>query len=239
MGAKNTEAVKQQAYQDGYAAGMRDGQQQAQADLALVQQHLQNTLIALQNSLEQRDVVLQNQMLGLVMRSAEAVIGHAALHYAPEILEHHLRQILPLVKADESLTLRIHPSARGFHEKLQLPQASILGLTMRVLPDTQLGSVDAVVEWANGGVESRLEAHTKALTELWTAAGAHALPSAPLPANLDPIPTSRHVVVPSARDSGGAASAPPSAPVIDAATEAARARAAALLGDDELVDALK
>jgi flagellar biosynthesis/type III secretory pathway protein FliH len=237
---RHVEAIKQQAYEDGFTAGIQEGQKQAQADLALLQQNMQNTLMALQNSLQERENVLQTQLLSLMVRLIEALVGHAGRHYAPEILEHHLRQLLPLVKTDEQLTLRIHPSARGYHEKLQLPQASILGLTMRVIPDSTLGAVDAVIEWANGGVESRLEEHTQALQAFFQAVGTHALPPVSLTEAAD-VPVS--LAAPVAMATPNPMPAPVSVPIAptaaDEATAAARARAAALLGDDELVDALK
>lgn len=227
------EQQRQQAHNDGYAAGVAEGQKQAQADLAQLQQNLQNTLIALQKAQAEREVQLLAQTLTLVRASLHRIIGHAAEHYGPELLETHLRNLLDSLKADESLTLRIHPGARGFHEKLQLPQAAILGLPMQIVPDAALGPTDAVVEWRNGGVESRLASHLAELDSLLLGVGA-----APLPLSVAPPPPPGQAA---AEQPAGAPQSPPPAggePLSDAEA-AAKARAAELLGDDDLVEALK
>lgn len=228
---RSMEARLQQAYTEGHTVGLAEGQQQAQADLARLQQHLQNTLMALQQSLEAREAQLTRNLLGLLQGTLANIIGHASGHYGAELLEHHLRALLPLAKTDEALTLRIHPAARGYHEKLGLPQANVLGLPLRIIPDSTLGPVDAIMEWQHGGVEARLDEHLQTLQSLLTAAGA-----TPLPKPDFTTPTLAPVTNP------GVIPAPPTSKADDPLATAERernARAAALLGDDELVDALK
>ncbi|RYG60449.1 MAG: hypothetical protein EON60_07145 [Alphaproteobacteria bacterium] len=224
-------AVRQGIYDEGYAAGMEEGQKQAQADLAQLQQHLQNTLLALQKTQDEREEHLLTQMLGLLRVTLHRLVGQVADNYGPELLEHHLRTLLPLLKSDEALTLRIHPAARGFHEKLGLPQASIMGLPMHIASDPTLGQTDAVVMWTNGGVESKLEAHMTAVDDALAGAGAQML-NVEHKANLN--------VTPAAAPRAAAPAAEAPASDMDTATRAAKARADALLGDeDDLVDALK
>lgn len=227
--SRSMEAIKQEAY----AAGLAEGQKQAQADLAQLQQHLQNTIVSLQKSLAEREEQITRQCLGLLGVTITHLLGHAGSHYGAELLEHHLRTLLPLIKTDESLTLRIHPAARGYHEKLGLPQASILGLPMHVVPDATLGPTDAIIEWANGGVESKASAHLQHVAELLAGAGAPPVGAGALP-NLSATPTPPPAATAAPADAGTAAS-----PEMSAAEQAAKARAAALLGDDDLVDALK
>jgi flagellar biosynthesis/type III secretory pathway protein FliH len=236
-GAKQQETQRQQAYQDGYTAGLQAGQEQAQADLALLQQHMQQTLHALQQGLNDREEQLQAQLLGLLNVTLQQILGHAAQHYGALLLEHHLRTLLPLVKTDEALTLYIHPSARGYHEKLGLSQASVLGLTMRIVVDGKMGPVDAVVEWQNGGVENRLAQHIQALHTLLLGAGAAALEVPVTIPTFEPHRASAEPFVPQAVQPAGASQV--ATDPLDAMTEANKARAAALLGDDELLDALK
>lgn len=229
------EEMRQQAYDEGFAAGVSEGQKQAQADLAQLQQHLQNALLALQTTQNEREEQLLMQMLSLLRVSLHHLVGQVAANYGPELLEHHLRALMPLLKGDEALTLRIHPTARGFHEKLGLPQASIMGLPMNVTSDPSLGQTDAVVLWANGGVESKLAAHLAEVDTLLAGAGAHML-NVEHKTNLNVLPT------PVARPEVRPAESLPAEPVseMDEAARAARARADALLGDeDDLVDALK
>jgi flagellar biosynthesis/type III secretory pathway protein FliH len=222
--SRDPEVLRQQAYAEGHTAGLQEGQAQAQADLLRLQQHLQNTLLALQTSLEDRERVLIGNLLGLVQASLGHILGHAAQHYGAEILEHHLRALLALARTDEALTLRIHPQARGYHEKLGLPQANIMGLALRVVPDTTLGSVDAVVEWQHGGIEARFADHAASLEKLLTTAGAATVPTP----NLNLAAT-----VPTATPTPGAG------PAASTVASARADRAAALLGDDDLIDALK
>lgn len=229
------EEARQAAYADGYAAGLAEGQQQAQADLAQLQQHLQNTLLTLQTAINEREEHLLMQCLSLLRVSLHHVVGHAANAYGPELLEHHLRALLPLLKMDETLTLKIHPAARGFHEKLGLPQAAIMGLPMHIAADPALGQTDAVIQWANGGVESKLAQHLADVDKMLAGAGTTMLPTDHKP-NLNVTPSP--VVAASAR----IAEAVPDAPLglDEEATRAAKARADALLGDDDdMVDALK
>jgi flagellar biosynthesis/type III secretory pathway protein FliH len=229
--SRSSEAKLQQAFAEGHAAGLVEGQQQAQADLARLQQHTQNTLLALQQATEAREEKLLKNLLGLLQGTLQNLLGHASHHYGAEVLEHHLRALLPLAKTDEALTLRLHPAARGYHEKLGLPQAQVLGLPLRIVPDSNLGATDALIEWQHGGVEARLADHTAAVQELLTAAGATALPKPDFTTPTRP-PTA-----------GPALASPHAAPTADDpvanAAHARAARAAALLGDDDLVDALK
>ncbi len=252
------EDVRRAGYDEGFAAGIAEGQQQAQADLAQIQQHLQNTLLALQKTVNEREQELLKQMLTLLRQTLYHVVGHAVRQYPAELFEHHLRTLLPLLSGGETLTLRVHPSARGYHEKLALPQASIMGMAMNVKSDATLGPTDAVVEWANGGVENKLDLHLKAVDDLLSGAGATMLP-VETRANLSPQP----VKGPEIPTQAGTPQTPPAAtvpastetsltegqePVTEgegdiesAAAKAARDRARQLLGDDDddLVDALK
>lgn len=242
--AKQLDEARQSAYAEGYAKGLEEGQSQAQADLAQLQQHLQNTILALQTSQTQREEQLLVQMLSLMRVSIHQLLGHVAVYLGPELLEHHLRALLPMLVTDESLTLKIHPAARGFHEKLGLPQAAIMGLPMNIVSDPALGHTDAVVQWTNGGVESKLAQHLQHLDTLLAGVGAQML-STEHKADLGPR-APQTMAAPAAPSETIAAATPAmqTVPGIlpdveDEAQRAARARADALLGDDDMVDALK
>lgn len=240
------EDIRRAGYDEGFAAGLAEGQMQAQADLAQIQQHLQNTLISLQKAVNEREEELLKQMLTLLRQTLHHVIGHAVRQYPAELFEHHLRTLLPLLSGNEALTLRLHPSARGYHEKLALPQASIMGMPMNVKSDPTLGPTDAVVEWANGGVENKLELHLRAIDDLLSGAGAAVLPVESR-ADLSPQPTAQAEAAPAAAPAGQPESSTDAVAengaddMESAAAKAARDRARQLLGDDDddLVDALK
>ena len=240
------EDIRRAGYDEGYATGLVEGQKQAQADLALVQQHVQNTLMSLQKATQEREEELLRQTLTLLRQTLHHMVGHAVRHYPSELFEHHLRTIIPLLGGDQSLTLRIHPSARGYHEKLALPQASIMGMPMNLKSDASLGPTDAVVEWTNGGVEAKLAQHLAAVDDLLAGAGAALLPVesrpdlSPQAATLAPQAARDTDLAPPLTDQPPVASEP-AADIESAAASAARDRARQLLGDDDddLVDALK
>ncbi len=238
--SRTAEAKLQQAYSEGHAAGLVEGQQQAQADLARLQQHTQNTLMAMQQAMEVRDGQLLNNLLGLLQGTLQCLLGHASQHYGPEVLEHHLRALLPLANTEENLTLKLHPSARGYHEKLNLPHATVLGLPLRIVTDSALGPTDALVEWQHGGVEAKLADHNAAVQALLTAAGATPLPKPDFTTPTLPPATELNMVAPE-QPAPPAPKPSPAAPdpALFAAAQERAARAAALLGDDDLVDALK
>lgn len=226
VAGKVLEEARQEAYAQGFAAGEEAGRQQAQEEIQALATQMQGLLTGLQESMVERDKQLLNNTLSLVRLSLHQILGQAATNYPDTLLEHHLRAVQPLIRQEESLTLRIHPGAQGFHEKLKLPHAHILGLPMQIVTDPTLALTDVVVEWKGGGVESKLATHWEALSALLTGAGGTAFPVPDLPGK-------------------GPATAPAESPATSATTEVSspesplRARAAELLGDEELIDALK
>lgn len=240
------EELRQQAYAEGVAAGQAQGQAMAEAEVARLQAYITSLTAQLETILAEREQTLLHQMLGFVRGTLQHVLGQAVKYYPDELLAHHLQTLVPLAKAGEALVLRINPQARGFHEKLGLPQANILGVPMQIVPDPALGVTDALLEWQHGGLESKAAQHVAWLNDLLTAAGAVAIavpevvypPRASAPAGVQPT----HGAQP-APQAEAAAMEPPRAPPVDeaaqAALQASKDRAAALLGDDELVDALK
>jgi flagellar biosynthesis/type III secretory pathway protein FliH len=239
--SKELAAARQQTYNEAFAAGQAAGsvqaQAQAQADLAQLQQNLSSALAAIHAAASQREELLVNQLLSLCRLTLQQIIGHASQHYAPQLLEHHLRSLLNLVKTEEKLVLRIHPNARGYHEKLGLAHASIMGLPVTVVADASLGPTDALIEWQNGGVESKLANHLHLLNELFAGAGANPQLAVPGTPNLSPTPAASAAV--NALPGHPPSTATPAAPLPESAASLMQQRAAALLGDDELVDALK
>ena len=251
------EELRQQAYAEGMAVGQAEGQAMAQAEAVHFQAYFASMTAQLEGMLAEREQALLHQMLGFVRGTLQHVLGQVVKYYPDELLAHHLQTLVPLAKAGETLVLRINPQARGFHEKLGLPQANILGVPMQIVPDPTLGLTDALLEWQHGGLESKAAQHMAWLNDLLMAAGAAAIA----------VPEVTYAARDVAREmradgqqsgglSGGgeksaipagtAAPMPPPAatpPTVDdvaqAALQASKDRAAALLGDDELVDALK
>jgi flagellar assembly protein FliH len=234
------EELRQQAYAEGVAAGQAQGQAMAEGEVARLQAYITSMTAQLEGVLAERERTLLHQMLGFVRGTLQHVLGQAVKYYPDELLAHHLQTLVPLAKAGEALVLRINPQARGFHEKLGLPQANILGVPMQIVPDPALGLTDALLEWQHGGLESKAAQHVAWLNDLLTAAGAAAIA---VPDVVYPPRAGAPIGVQAAPAPQAAAVEPLRAPAVDeaaqAALQASKDRAAALLGDDELVDALK
>ncbi len=178
---------------------------------------LADQLTQAQKAWEERSV---RQLLVLWHGSFSRLLGQAVQHYPEQILEQHLKSLLPLITTGEDLTLRINPGARHFHDKLGLAHAHISGHEFRIVDDHSLPVTDCVVEWRSGGLEARVHDHEKLMAELLVQAGANVEAPPPHPAG-----------APAAAETA-------TGPVAEAAT-AAKTRASELLGDDELVEALK
>jgi flagellar biosynthesis/type III secretory pathway protein FliH len=213
--------IIEQVRAEAYAAGLNEGKNVATAEVA----DLTKRLTALTGQLTQAQAAWEErslrQLLTLWHASFSRLLGQAAQHYPEQLLEQHLKNLLPLIRTGEELTLRIHPNARHFHEKLGLAHAHISGHNFRIVDDHSLPPSDCVVEWHCGGLEARVDEHQKLIAELLSSAGAPV--QAPEPdAAATPAPQT---------------AAPQQAPA--PASSPAKSRAAELLGDDELVDALK
>lgn len=243
------EELRQQAYAEGVAAGQAEGHAMAEAEVVRLQAYIASVTARLEDMLSERERTLLHQMLGFVRGTLQHVLGQAVKYYPDELLAHHLQTLVPLAKTGEALVLRINPQARGFHEKLSLPQANILGVPMQIVPDPALGLTDALLEWQHGGLESKAVQHLAWLNDLMTAAGAAPIPVpeatyAVRDMGLGGARSNQHVEPP--LHTGTAAPTLPTATALttmddaaQAALQASKDRAAALLGDDELVDALK
>jgi flagellar biosynthesis/type III secretory pathway protein FliH len=217
----------EQVRAEAYAAGLNEGKNMATAEMAEMAKRLDTIteqLTQAQATWEERSV---RQLLTLWHASFSRLLGQAAQHYPEQVFEQHLKSLLPLIRTGEELTLRLHPNARHFHEKLGLAHAHISGHNFRIIDDHGLLPSDCVVEWHGGGLEAKLQEHQKLIAELLASAGAPV--QAPAPEAVPPVADT-----PAATPGLPATAASTAAPA-----DPAKKRAAELLGDDELVDALK
>lgn len=221
-------AALEQAKEEGYAAGRAAAQQQAALEIA----ELKNQILGLTQAFEEGQNTYADQLeraaLTVMRQALHHVVGHAAANYPDQILEHFLHTLLPLLRTTEELTLRIHPAARQYHEKLGLPQASIGGRPMHIVPDGTLGPADCVVEWQRGGMEAKVAQILAELDETLSHAGAD---------TTQPVPAAPEAPAPTFNPEGP----PPPAPFAPAAAPAAAesSKADQLLGNDELIEALR
>jgi flagellar biosynthesis/type III secretory pathway protein FliH len=217
----------EQVRAEAYAAGLNEGKNMATAEVAELAKRLTTLteqMTQAQAAWEERSL---RQLLTLWHASFSRLLGQAAQHYPEQVFEQHLKNLLPLVRTGEELTLRLHPNARHFHEKLGLAHAHISGHNFRIVDDHGLLPGDCVVEWHGGGLEARLQEHQQQIADLLASAGAPV--TVPAPEAAPPV-----AAAPAATPGLPAAATSETAP-----TDPAKKRAAELLGDDELVDALK
>lgn len=218
---RNIQEARDEGLKEGLAQGRAEGDAILQQELGALRQQVASLTQQLGEQYMAWELALSNMALSLVRVTLHRFLGHAAAHYSDQMLEQALRGLLNLLTQGEPLVLRVHPQARGYHEKLGLPQASIGQLAFRIVPDDKLGPTDVVIEWPGGGLESKLADHMVALDALLAQAGADT--SQPTP----PLPTASNL------------QAPPEPSPLETAAASTKSRAAELLGDDELVDALK
>lgn len=219
--AKNAQDSYDTGFREGLAQGRAEGDAELQQELVTLRQQVEALTTRLTQSQADWQHVLARHAMTLLRASLHRLAGHAAEHYSDQLLEHHLKYLLANLHHGDNLTLRINPQAKGYHEKLGLPHANIGGIPFRIVTDPALGVTDVVVEWPQGGMESRLVEHLAQLDGLLASAGADV--SLPVPE----LPVTSQLKV----------EEPPS-PLNDVAA-ATQQRAQQLLGDDELVDALK
>lgn len=217
---RNIQEAKEEGLREGLARGRAEGEAILQEELAALKQQVATLAERLSAEHAQWTADLTRQGLNLLRVTLHHLLGHAAAHYSDQVLEHHLRDLLSRLQQGEGLTLRVNPQAKGYHEKLALPQASIGHIPFKIVADPSLGPTDVVMEWPGGGLESKLADHVAALDRLLESLGAAQLPTAPLPAE--------------SKLEGPAEESP-----LATAVEKTKSRATELLGNDELVDALK
>ena len=217
---KNLAEAREEGLREGLARGRSEGEAILQEELTQLRAVVDALTQRLSAEHAQWTAAMAQQGLSLLRVTLHHLLGNAAAQYSDQVLEHHLRDLLARLQHGEGLTLRIHPQARAYHDKLALPQASIGNIPFKIATDPALGPTDVVMEWPGGGLESKLADHVAALDALMEQAGASALPTPPLPAET--------------RLAQPADESP-----LSAAVEQRKSRADELLGPDELVDALK
>jgi flagellar biosynthesis/type III secretory pathway protein FliH len=164
--AEEAEQSKEQAYNEGFTAGQNKVLQDMQQQLTQQLQTMHNISQQIQHQQDVYVVALGRQALQIINQTLHQILDHAAEHYPQEILEKHLRDVIPQVPGNMPLTLKIHPDATTFHEKLGAPEATIQGRTFTIQTDPNIAPGDCVVIWDNGGVEASLKQAKQSITQL-------------------------------------------------------------------------
>lgn len=224
--ARSLQEAHDNAFKEGLAQGRAEGDTLLHQEVTALKQQLQTLTSKLTQQQAQWHDAITKEAITLLRTSLHRLTGHAAEHYSDQLVEHHIKHLLTLLHQGENLTLRINPQAKNYHDKLGLPQASIGNIPFKIVTDPSVGITDVIMEWPSGGLEAKLADNLAHLDTLLAQVGADT--TQPVP----PLPTESHLTPNATAES-------PLDTVTAAAQHLATSRAQALLGDDELVDALK
>ncbi|PIZ29815.1 MAG: hypothetical protein COY40_06060 [Alphaproteobacteria bacterium CG_4_10_14_0_8_um_filter_53_9] len=225
---KNIKEALEQGYAEGFAAAQAQSEASYQTEVDELKTAANAILQTLQTAVTEASQSLTSSGLTLLRASLHHLVGHAAENYPEQILETHLKDIVTHLSSHEELTLRIAPSARGYHEKLGLTHANIQGVGFHIKEDSGLRNTDCVAEWRRGGIEAKLQDHLEKLEALLTNAGAAG----------GPVPVLEKTKAPEtepqpSQDKTEAPPPPPEEPIKPTSL------ADELRADDDMVDALK
>ncbi|MDD9912633.1 MAG: FliH/SctL family protein [Alphaproteobacteria bacterium] len=164
--AEEADQAREQAYEEGFAAGKQKQTQEMQTQLQQQIQALQSIADEVQHQQDAYTIALGRQALTIVTQVLNQLLDHAAENYPQDILEQHLKGIIAELPQNMPLTLKIHPDAATFHEKLQAPEATIQNCSFAIQTDPQIPLGDCVAIWENGGIEAGLSQAKQQLTDL-------------------------------------------------------------------------
>lgn len=159
--------AREQAFAEGLAQGRAEAQMQANAALThmaglIAQQASQ--LIAMQ---EERFVVIEQAAAALAATLARRIAGAALAERPMALIEEAARDCIVQARAAPHLAVRVSAELVADTEKLFGELAHDKGYAGRivVLADEAVGSGDARIEWADGGIVIDREALGAAIDE--------------------------------------------------------------------------
>jgi flagellar assembly protein FliH len=149
------EDIRQQAHDEGHAAGYAAGIQQAHTEVLQIHTLLQT----LQDALNQMDEQLAQSLLDLSLEVARKMAGEA-LRVKPEILLKIIGEaIASLPHFNQNAHLILHPDDAELVQKQMGEQLSHAG--WKIFTDTQISRGGCRVETAHSQVDATLEARWK------------------------------------------------------------------------------
>lgn len=140
---------RQQGLQEGHAEGVQQGHQQGlaqgQAEIDASAAHWRQLADQLVTPLAQLDQQVEQQLVYLAMQLARALIQHEA-HTAPELLLNSLKEAVRLLPcADEGITLQLHPDdIERLQQAFGAEECLRRGWTLQPEPTLQPGDLQLV-----------------------------------------------------------------------------------------------
>ncbi len=149
--AEQIQRIQQQAYQEGFAAGMKDGRAESQA----IAQRLQAMLLALHGSLSQFEEAMAQEIMNLALDIARQMV-RSALEAEPTLVLAVVREAIEsLPQINQNPTLALNPlDAELVRDMLAQEYQSDL---WRIVEDPQMERGGCRIETAASEIDANME----------------------------------------------------------------------------------
>ncbi len=153
--AEEIERIHQQAYQEGFAAGMRDGRAQGEA----ASQQMKDLLSELNQAMQRFESVMADQILALALDIARQLVRRS-LQAEPDLVLNVVREAIEsLPQISQQLVLVLHPEdANIVRQMLAYEYQESL---WRVVDDPNMARGGCRIEAAESEIDATLESRWK------------------------------------------------------------------------------
>lgn len=163
---RELEDMAEQARQEGYARGLREGREAAREEMASATARLAGLCDALARPLDEVDEQVESELAQLAVLIARRVVGHA-LRTQPEQLVPRVRELIGhLPAASRQVIIHVHPDEMRLLRE-HLPEADDRGWRIEEAADLQPGDcrIDTEHSRIDGRVQTRLDAVVGAILD--------------------------------------------------------------------------
>jgi len=154
------EALRRQAFEDGYRDGREHGEKEAKAELAQETERLQGLGASLRAALEQGIAGMEDAMVEIAFAAACKVLGQAAA--SEEGVRSMVQEAMRQVRSKEGLVLRVSPAD---YELLAARAPLAEGVKLELAADERVASGGCLIETSGGTLDARLEVQLRQLLE--------------------------------------------------------------------------
>ncbi len=164
--AEEVENIHQQAYQEGFAAGYREGKGKVDAELA----RLAQLMTALDGALNQFDETLTQNLLSLALDVAKQMLREA-LRVRPELVLPVIREaVSSLPQASQHPHLKLHPEDAALVRSLMADELN--HFHWKLIEDSRVERGGCRVETANSEIDATMENRWKRILDALGGKGA-------------------------------------------------------------------
>jgi len=153
--AEEIERIHQQAYQEGFAAGMRDGRAQGEA----FSLHMKELLVELEHSLQRFEGVMAEQILELALDIARQLVRRSIRQDPDAILAVVREAIESLPQLSQNPVLVLHPEDANIVR--QMLAYEYQESVWRVVDDPHMDRGGCRIETAESEIDATLESRWK------------------------------------------------------------------------------